>query len=480
MSKLRALFALAALVALFGASPATAQYDTDYGLHAGELIVPINKSQVVTTSERIDRAMVGNADIADVLPISERSIYVLGKAMGTTSLTLYDRNDRVIAVMDISVGPDVDGMRRQLAALMPDQPIEVGLSNGSLVLSGTVDDPGAADRAVRLASAFAGDRVINLVGMGASQQVMLEVRFAEVSRQVGENLGVSGFGLSDSGDFFGATGNGASIVPGQNGGSTPVLGSITDAFGVFGALFELGDVSVEAYLDTLERNGLSRTLAEPTLVALSGESASFLAGGEFPVPVSQGGSDENNAITVLFKPFGVSLAFTPTVLGNDVINLIVEPEVSSIDPSASVTVNGLTVPGLQTRRARTTLEVRDGESFAIAGLLRDETQATVNQLPILGSLPIIGSLFRSTRYQRGETELLIVVTPRLVQPIRPDQVRLPTDRVPAPNVVDVLLNGDVYQPQDLSPAAPEPAPAPAPAPAPTSQTDQTEGSDYEY
>jgi len=168
------------------------------------------------------------------------------------------------------------------------------------------------------------------------------------------------------------------------------------------------------------------------------------------------------------------------VLGNDVINLIVEPEVSSIDPSASVTVNGLTVPGLQTRRARTTLEVRDGESFAIAGLLRDETQATVNQLPILGSLPIIGSLFRSTRYQRGETELLIVVTPRLVQPIRPDQVRLPTDRVPAPNVVDVLLNGDVYQPQDLSPAAPEPAPAPAPAPAPTSQTDQTEGSDYEY
>ncbi|WP_340587344.1 type II and III secretion system protein family protein [Erythrobacter alti] len=468
MTRLKAFFALAAFAALFGANPAIAQYDTDYGLHAGELIVPINKSQVVTTSERIDRAMVGNADIADVLPISERSIYVLGKSLGTTSLTLYDRNNRVIAVMDVSVGPDVDGMRRQLQQLLPGQPIEVGLSNGSLVLSGTVDDPGAADRATRLASAYAGERVINLLGMGASQQIMLEVRFAEVSRTVGEQLGVGGFGSNTSGDFRAAIGSGASATPGPDGSTVLGIGSITDAFGVFGALFELGDLSVEAYLDTLERNGLSRTLAEPTLVALSGESASFLAGGEFPVPVSQGGNDGNNAITVLFKPFGVSLAFTPTVLGNGVINLVVEPEVSSIDPSASVTVNGLTVPGLQTRRARTTLEVRDGESFAIAGLLRDETQTTVNQLPLLGSLPIIGSLFRSTSYQRGETELLIVVTPRLVQPIRPDQVRMPTDRVPAPSVADVLLNGDIYQPQDLAPAAPAP------------QIDQTEGSDYEY
>ncbi len=432
--------------------------------------MPINKSQVVTTSERIERAMIGNSDIADVLPISERSIYVLGKSLGTTSLTLYDASNRVIAVMDVSVGPDVDGMRRQLADLMPGQAIEVGLSNGSLVLSGTVNDAGAADRAARLASAFAGDNVINLLGMGASQQVMLEVRFAEVNRTVGESLGVSGFGFDNDGDFSAAVGNGAGLITDPlTGVSTPIIGEITDAFGVFGALFELGDVSIEAYLDTLERNGLSRTLAEPTLVALSGESASFLAGGEFPIPVSQsnsggaGGGGGGNAITVQFKPFGVSLAFTPTVLGNGVINLVVEPEVSSIDPSASVTINGLSVPGLQTRRARTTLEVRDGESFAIAGLLRDETQATTNQLPLLGSLPIIGSLFRSTSYQRGENELLIVVTPRLVRPIRPDQVRLPTDRVPAPSAVDVLLNGDVYQPRDLPPAAP-----------------QTESGDYEY
>ncbi|WP_338243556.1 type II and III secretion system protein family protein [Aurantiacibacter hainanensis] len=462
--------AAAALALATLATPALAQSD-DYGLHAGELVVPVNKSQVVTTSERIDRAMIGNDEIADVLPLSERSIYVLGKSLGTTSLTLYDRNNRVIAVMDVSVGPDVDGMRRQLGELLPGQPIEVGLSNGSMVLSGTVNDAGAADRAMRLASAFAGERVINLLGMGASQQVMLEVRFAEVNRNIGEQLGVSGFGFSDGGRFGAAVGSGAGRQANSDDASILTLDPITDAFGVFGALFELGDLSVEAYLDTLERNGLSRTLAEPTLVALSGESASFLAGGEFPVPVAQSasigaGDGGATAITVQFKPFGVSLAFTPTVLGNGVINMVVEPEVSSIDPSASVTISGLTVPGLQTRRARTTLEVRDGESFAIAGLLRDETQATTNQLPLLGSLPIIGSLFRSTSYQRGETELLIVVTPRLVQPIRPDQVRLPTDRVPSPDVLDVLLNGDVYQPRDLPPAAPA--------------TETTEGAGYEY
>lgn len=457
-------FALAAAVTALTAAPAAAQsYDSDYGLHAGELVVPINKSQIVTTDERIDRAMVGNPEVADVLPISDRSLYVLGRSMGTTSLTLYDRMNRVIAIMDVSVGPDVDGVRRQIDQLMPGQNIDVGLSNGALVLSGTVSDVAAADRAMLLASAFAGDNVVNLLGLGGSQQVMLEVRFAEVNRNIGENLGVSGFGLSNDGDFGFATGGSPQVdLP-----NTAIGNAVTDAFGVFGALFELGNVSIEAYLDTLERNGLSRTLAEPTLVALSGERASFLAGGEFPIPVSQGTGtgDGGNAITVQFKPFGVSLAFTPTVLGNNVINLIVEPEVSSIDPSASVTVNGLTVPGLQTRRASTTLELRDGESFAIAGLLRDDTQVTTNQLPLLGSLPIIGSLFRSTEYQKGETELLIVVTPRLVQPIRPDQVRLPTDRVPAPSVTDSLLNGDIYQPQDLPPAAP---------------ASSAEGTGYEY
>ena len=445
----RYLLAAALGLTVLGPVPSFAQA----GIHAGELVVPVNKSQVVTADTPIDRAMVGNAEIADVVPISDRSVYVLGKGMGTTSLTLYDRVNRVIAVMDIVVGPDVDGLKRQLVSLIPNENISASVSNGSLVLSGMVSEPGAADRAERIAAAYAGERVINLLSVGGSQQVMLEVRFAEVNRSVGEDLGVSGFGNSRDGDFGGAIGSGASITPdGETGESILGLSSITGAFGVFGALFNIGDVDIEAFLDVLERKGMSRTLAEPTLVALSGETASFLAGGEFPVPVRQGGDD--GGISVQFKPFGVSLGFTPTVLGDKVINLVVEPEVSSIDPEASIEVEGLVVPGVQTRRARTTLELRDGESFAIAGLLRDDIQTSVNQLPLLGSLPVIGSLFRSTSYQRGETELLIVVTPRLVQPIRPDQVRLPTDRVPAPDPADVLINGDDYQPRDLSPAAP--------------------------
>jgi pilus assembly protein CpaC len=452
----------AAALALAALTPATAlaQAGADQ-LHAGELEIPVNKSQIITADRPIDRAMIGNDTIADVLPVSDRSVYVLGKAKGTTSLTLYDRTNRVIAVMDITVGPDIDSVRAQLADMMPAEPVEARLANGKLMLTGMVSDAGAADRAARIATAFAGEDVVNLISIGGSQQVMLEVRFAEINRTVGEQLGVSGFLGSNSGDFGGALGNGASIVPGADGTSRLQLGSILDSFGVFSALFEIGDVNIEAFLDTLERKGLSKTLAEPTLVALSGEKASFLAGGEFPIPVSQGGSGSGggaggNAITVEFKPFGVSLGFTPTVLADNVIHMIVEPEVSSIDPSASITINGLTVPGLQTRRASTTVELRDGESFALAGLLRNDFRTTVQQLPLLGSIPIIGSLFRSSRFQKGETELLIVVTPRLVRPIRPDQVRLPTDRVADPDVVDTLLAGDDYQPRKLPPPAPAP------------------------
>ncbi len=452
------LSALALITAMSGMAPALAQ-QAAASLHAGALEVPMNKSKVVSTDRAIGKALVGNAEIADVLPLSERSVYVLGKKFGTTSLTLYDRNNMVLAVMDIAVGPDVDGLSQQIGRLIPGQNIEARISNESIILSGIVTDPGAADRAAQIAKAYAGDKVINLITVGGSQQVMLEVRFAEVRRQIGEKLGVSGFGLSNNGSFQAQTGSGDVI---------------TDAFGVFTKTFGIGNVNITAQLDMLERRGLAKTLAEPTLIALSGEKASFLAGGEFPIPVAQTGNstDGGNTITIEFKPFGVSLGFTPTVLGDGVINLIVEPEVSSIDPTASVSVNGLVVPGLQTRRASTTLELRDGESFAIAGLLRRDFETTVRQLPILGSLPIIGSLFRSSSFQKGETELLIVVTPRLVSPIRPEQVRLPTDRIDDPRPIDVLIDGEGYRPKALAPqpAAPKaseagnPADATAPAP----------------
>lgn len=441
-----------ALAMPIAAPPIVAAQQVEASIHAGTLEVPVNKSQVVTADTAIARAMIGNAEIADVLPISDHSVYVLGKQFGTTSLTLYDRAERVIAVMDISVGPDVAGLRNQIGQLLPGETVDVQLSNGSVLLTGMVGDPGAAARAAELARAFAGDRVINMLSLGGSQQVMLEVRFAEVDRSIGERLGVSGLGSSDSGDFSFVTGGGA----GQSGSTLgaaglPLLAPLTDTFGILNRVFSLGNINIDATLDMLERRGLSKTLAEPTLVALSGEPAYFLAGGEFPIPVVSNygtGAGANN-LGVEFKSFGVSLSFTPTVLANHVISLVVEPEVSSIDQTTTVSINGITIPGLQTRRASTTVELRDGESFAIAGLLRDDFQTTVRQIPVLGSLPIIGTLFRSTSFQHGQTELLIVVTPRLVAPIRPEQVQLPTERIGDPQPIDVLIEGDGYHPQAL-------------------------------
>ncbi|MEE1877283.1 type II and III secretion system protein family protein [Altererythrobacter litoralis] len=427
--------------------------DGDMSIHAGSVEVPVNKSQVITADRSIARAMIGNDEIADIFPISDRSVYVLGKKLGTTSLTLYDRANNVLAVMDVAVGPDVIGLREQLSSLMPSETIDARISNESIVLSGTVSSAGAADRAAQLARAYAGDKVVNLMSLGGSQQVMLEVRFAEVSRSVGKDLGVRSIFNSNGGRFSGAIGSGASLTPDETGAGVLGVSAVTQSFGVVTRSFsDVLGLDIDVALDTLEAKGLSKTLAEPTLVSLSGERASFLAGGEFPIPVAQGsggqsgGATNGGAFTVEFKQFGVSLGFTPTVLSDNTINLLVEPEVSSIDPSASLTIGDLRIPGLKTRRASTVLELRDGESFAIAGLIERDFETTVDQVPLLGSIPIIGTLFRSSSFKKGETELLIVVTPRLVQPIRPDQVRMPTDRVADPVEADVLLNGTMYRP----------------------------------
>ncbi|MXP41620.1 type II and III secretion system protein family protein [Altererythrobacter soli] len=446
-----------ALALLGTAVPASAQL-LENGVHGGSLEVPVNKSQVVSADQPIAKAMVGNAAIADVVPLTDRSIYVLGKAMGTTSLTLYDRGGRVLVVMDIAVGPDAQGYREQIARLVPGTQIDAQISGNSLILTGMANDAGAISRAVQLAQTYAGENVVNMIGLGASQQVMLEVKFAEVRREIGEDIGVRGFANGDN--FDGAFGGGASVVPGADGRPVFEIGSILNSFGVFGTTFRALGLDFEAYLNALENKGFAKTLAEPTLVALSGETASFLAGGEFPIPVVQsggGGDDGASSITVEFKPFGVSLGFTPTVLGDGTINLKVEPEVSAIDPAASLQLNGISIPGLQTRRASTTLELRNGESFAIAGLLQRNFQTTINQVPLLGGIPILGALFRSTEFQKGETELLIVVTPRLVAPIRPSQVRLPTDRVKDPDVGAAVLLGEAYDPVPAGELAAQPA-----------------------
>ena len=452
----------AAIVA--GTAPAFAQVtvmsDTE-GVRAGELQVPINKSQVLRVDRAYGKALVGNPDIADVLPLTDRSLYVLGKKLGTTSLTLYDRRNQLIAVVDVAVGPDVLGLRRQLSELMPTDKVGARMSNDSIVLDGIVSSGPAADRAMQLAGTYAPGKVVNMMSIGSAQQVMLEVRFSEVNRNALKQIGSGFFVRGGNGNFQGAVGGGASLVPstdvtgtvsssGGNNLSNPLgnnlrLGAITNSFGILTRGFGILGGNVLASLDALETKGAVTTLAEPTLVALSGETASFLAGGEFPIPVSQGGSTgssgSSNNITVEFKPFGVSLAFTPTVLADGVINLVVAPEVSSIDRSASIVINGLSIPGLQTRRARTVVELRDGESFAMAGLLRKDFSDTVRQFPILGSIPIIGSLFRSSGFQKSETELVIIVTPRLVRPVPAGSLKVPTDRATPPSEVDLFLLG---------------------------------------
>jgi pilus assembly protein CpaC len=446
-----AALALAPLtVAAFPAAAAAQSAASD--LHAGTLEVPINKSQVVSTDRPIAKAMVGSSEIADILPITDRSIYVLGKKMGTTSLTLYDAGGHVLAVMDVAVGPDVQAFRDQAAQLIPGQQIDARISGDSMVLTGLVSDPGAVDRAMLLAKTYAGDKVVNMISVGGSQQVMLEVRFAEVNTNAAKDIGVKLFG-GNGGNFDAVSGTGARLVPDANGIGVLKQSAIVGSFGIFRrANINIAGLTVDAIINALENKGFAKTLAQPTLLALSGETASFLAGGEFPVPVAQsgnsggGGNGGSAAITVEFKPFGVSLGFTPTVLSDHTINLKVEPEVSQIDPSASVSINGLTIPGLRTRRASTTLELRDGESFAIAGLLSRDFATTVNQVPLLGSIPIIGALFRSTQFKKGETELLIVVTPRLVAPIRPDQVHLPTDTMRDPDEAAAFLGGQTHQP----------------------------------
>jgi pilus assembly protein CpaC len=470
----RAALAATALAGIAFAQPAAAQVRVADGVHAGELDVPVNKSQVLKTDRPYAKALVGNQEIADIIPISDTSVYVLGKKPGTTSLTLYDRSNRLIAVLDVVVGPDVTTLKRQLSELMPGDAVAARMSNESVVLEGVVSSSVNADRAVQLAETYAPGKVVNLLSIGSAQQVMLEVRFAEVKRSALKQIGVNWDVLSDSGKLVGVSGGGASLVPdAETGLGVLKHGAITDSFGIISRAFRGLGENFNVTLDALERKGAITTLAEPTLIALSGETASFLAGGEFPVPTVQsgssgsGGGGNGNAITVEWKPFGVSLGFTPTVLADGVINMIVQPEVSSIDPTASIVINNLTIPGLQTRRAKTVVEIRDGESFALAGLIRKDFQDTIRQVPFLGSLPIIGSLFRSTGFQHEETELVIIVTPRLVRPVRAGTLKVPTDRVGPPNEADLLLNGrtDTGVPPSAAPFV-QPVPAPLPPPPP--------------
>jgi len=434
---MRAAFIVAtALILGLGAqTPAMAQSRAgqEDASHTGGIGLPVGGAQILRFDRPVGRVYLGNSEVADVIALTDRSIYLLGKEAGTSSLTIMERGQRAVplATYTVQVGVDALGLRRTLHDVMPDEDVEVRLAGDGLVLSGAVSSSAAADRATSIAQRFAADRVVNSMTITAAEQVMLEVRVSEVQRNE-----LTAMGLSTN-------------VLWQNGSDAAQLlsGIINpDAFGLLAGSVVSGDYTIEAVLDALERRGVVTTLARPTLVALSGETANFFAGGEFPIPVSANEDEDSRRVTIEFKQFGVAVAFTPTVIG-DTINLNVAPEVSALDRNNGIRIGNTEIPALTTRRAQTTVELRDGQSFAIAGLIRRDFTDSVSGLPGISRMPVLGALFRSTRFERNETEVVIIVTAHRAQPTTLDRLMTPTDLFNAPSQFQLFWGGQVEAPQ---------------------------------
>jgi len=412
------------------------------GSPSSALNVPMNRAVVVESDTPFAELSIANPGIADISSLSERTIYVLGKEPGRTTLTLLAGDGRLITNVEIHVTPDIAEFKERLEQILPGEPIEVRTANDGIVLSGTVSSSAKLDRALQLAERYAAGRVSNLMSVGGTQQVMLRVRFAEMQRSVSKQLSssVAIGGDTLGGDLGTAIGTGTTASEGgRTGALSGALPGSNDNQGAMLFGFNAGGLEVGILLEALEERGVVRTLAEPNLTALSGQEARFLAGGEYPIPIAQ--SDDQ--ITVEYKPFGIELNFVPRVIDGDVINLELNASVSALDPANGFSQNGFTIDAFSTRETSTTVEMRDGESFAIAGLLSDDFTDLAGQVPWLGDIPVLGALFRSAEYSRQQTELVIIVTPHLVTPTRGEALALPTDRVRPPSERDLFLFGRV-------------------------------------
>jgi pilus assembly protein CpaC len=410
---------------------------------AAPMELAIGQGLTVALPSAASSAVVARPEVADVQVPSPRSLFVFGKAPGRSTVQALGPGGRILASYDVVVVPDVTQLRADLASVPG---ARVGLAGGAIILDGEVESPAAAARAASLALAAAGgkpDGVVNQLKVRMPTQVNLRVRVAEVSRTLAREIGfnfdifgtVGGFslGLATGREIVGATGD---LLRAPGGASS------------FGLVRRTDSLDMNAVIDALEQDGLVTVLVEPNLTARSGETASFLSGGEFPIPVNQ----NQNGIVVEFKRFGVALDFTPTVLDGGRIALKVRPEVSELNEAASVDIRDIRVPGLSVRRAETTVELGSGQSFAIAGLLRANSSNSVRQVPLLGDIPVLGMLFRSTRFQRQETELVIIVTPYLVEPASsPAELRLPTDTVIPATSMGAVLGGRVTQRAETDP-----------------------------
>jgi pilus assembly protein CpaC len=451
---------------------------------SSDIVLSIGRGQLVTVPAALADVFIVNDSIADVQVKSQRQIYVFGKSGGETTLYASDAAGNVVWAANIRVGSNIDSIDQMLALAMPEAKIGVStMGTNTVLLTGTVAAPEDAAEAERLVKAFVGDgaNVITRLKTATPLQVNLQVKFAEVSRSLVRSLGANLTSIDSSSGFQFGIGQGRAafaptFTPGTATGvgstvkvTDPITGATVDGTAVSpispgttlaGAGKFLG-LDLLGALDLAERDGLVTTLSQPNLTALSGETADFLAGGEFPIPQSQG----LGTTSVEYKKFGVSLSYTPTVLSNGRISLRVRPEVSELSSQGAVTINGFSIPALTVRRAETTVELGSGQSFMIAGLMSNNAQNTIDKTPGAGDLPIIGNLFKSTSFQKGQTELVIVVTPYLVKPVDANDIHLPTDGFRAPTTFQQII-GNMENDGISGGERPKPTVAGEPAPPP--------------
>lgn len=446
------VLALALGLVLVGYTGALGEGLTTQAIQVNEpqnLRLTVGESKIVERDTAFKRASIANPKVADQIVLSNKQIYLTGIEVGTTTLTLWGQDGQVANVFQVQVSPDVTRLKEQLHTILPNEPgLQVMNSHEHISLTGNVSNMESLTKALTLAEPYAPNKVINLVQVGGVQQVMMEVKVAEMQRGLMKRLGVN-FKRAQKNhrDFSIGLINKLSTIdaydpfPVQQSSQTTTL-QFPDVRTLASNLvlgFGIGQDLWTLFLDLLKEHSLSKTLAEPTLIAESGQAAEFLVGGEYPVPIPQ----QLGQVTIKYKEFGVGLKFTPTVLSEGRISVIVNPEVSELDFANGVQLNGFIVPALTTRRVKTVVELGDGQSFAIAGLLQDNIKETVSKYPFLGDIPVLGALFRSTSFQKNETELIVIVTPHLVKPLDMVQQTLPTDHYLEPNDFELMLMGYV-------------------------------------
>jgi pilus assembly protein CpaC len=459
----RAAMLTALLLATAGATTSTAIAQAPAQQDNGALLLSVGESRVINLSDNLSDVVIADPAVLDVHVRSQRQVYLIAKAPGQTNVFITTRDGKMLYANAIRIGNNLTNMDQMLKLAMPEANIQIATMNNMLLLTGTVAAPEDAAEAERLVQTFAGDKttVVSRLRTATPLQVNLQVRIVEVNRNLSKNIGfnlvsadsTSGFrfgigqgrtiigtqwvpGASDLPGVSSLLGVGNGIVP--SGASSAILAqSNGTTLGGTGKLFGLDLLGA---LDLAETQGLAATLANPNLTALSGETASFLAGGEIPIPLSS----SLGQVSVEYKQYGVSLAFTPTVLADGRISMRVRPEVSQLDESSAVKLNNFSIPGISTRRAETTVELGSGQSFMIGGLLSASSGNSVSKAPFLGDIPILGNLFKSQSWRRQETELVIIVTPYLVRPTDARQIATPADGYRSPTDASFFLGNKIH------------------------------------